>query len=151
MKVISIDDASKLVCGHTVWRAQKGHGTFLTIDAGRRHQDLTHPERPRLIGDIHIWVYLANWRLLADSETILDNQVHHSDEYSSSLNRLLGLTIDGLSLNGQALSLHFGPTLRLMMFPDLGTYEPDDDDVVIIFPWEQTAIGFRPHLGFHTD
>lgn len=135
----------------TVWRAQKGVGTFLTLDIGARHLEKNPDGSTIERSDLHFWVYLCDWTMRRKGHLILASSRSDANEYAVVLSQLIGKALDDVvaDVSGQ-VQLHFESGFVLDLAPNLDEYGPDSD-LLMVFPWEQKAIGYRSDVGFYVD
>lgn len=135
------------MAGEACWRAERGHGTFLTFDFGQR---VHGPHRDR--GTWHLWVYAGDWRLRGPDGVLATDQ----DELpviDRAIARFEGARLARVTLNSASLDTTFdfeqGVRLDITSNSDAETRDADwwllftpDERVLVVGPGP--AWSYRP-------
>jgi hypothetical protein len=124
-----VDEGVTTLVGKAPWRVRLGHGSFVTMDFGRRlprDSDLSQEH-----GEWHLSIYLSAWRLDSDSRIVAGSE-DSREIMESALTQLEGMTLDRVSVESPSLGLKlwFGP-LVMNVFP---TYSRDSEHWMLYTP-----------------
>lgn len=146
---MKIDTINSLVNGRNdrrVVAAQKGLGTFVTIDIGftRTGIDARAP--------LHLWVHLCDWVLREGPNEILSSDRSESDKYAEALRRLVGTRLEEvLSVEpDNGLLIRFSSLFTLELSPNPGLYS-DSDDMLLIYAKGSEPVGYSVDRGFYQE
>jgi hypothetical protein len=119
----SPQDVVSGVVGEICWRAERGHGSFLTFDFGGR---LPGPRRDR--GEWHLWVYFGDWKL-RDEAVVLAT---HDDDYAlidRAVARFAGKRLQDVAVSSDLLAstFSFETGLQLVVGANSDEVSPDAD------------------------
>lgn len=119
------------------WAARRGYGSFLTFDFGERKTRVTKTGS-REVGAIHLWIYMARWRLEAGGDQVDD--AADAQAIDAALARFVGVAIQAVTL--QPATVVFGgdarPTITLAPLEDA---QPDDALWMLYLP-EHRVLSF---------
>ncbi len=113
--------------GLSAWSPSIGVGSFLTIEFGEsRINSVGTP-----LGQYHLWVYGAFWRLLSGSRQIVDSSESH-DSMQVGVDALAGLSLRSFvfSRDEMTLNLDFGGA-KLAVKP---SSVPDMEEWMLFLP-----------------
>ena len=76
-----VDEIFKHIYGKYCWNAQKGYGSFLTLQFGEPHLEVRERDLVRngvkehvrsvdVYGSWHLWIYLCDWAITAQNQII---------------------------------------------------------------------------------
>ncbi len=142
--------------GCPVWLVKKGHGSFLTFEAGLPRLLVQEPRAVasdsesvrrayarRLVtvrGDWHLWIYMCNWRISADGALLAHSESSDQeiDRAASALDgqKIVAVAIDP-STGGSRFEFDLGRSL------ECSPYEPGDDEVWMLFTPEKQVLNWR--------
>lgn len=125
--LIAINANLRQLKGQAPWSVKLGHGSFVTMDFGKR---VLLP-RGKECGEWHLWIYFAAWRLDSKDE-ILAGSEDEADVMAPALAGLTGLEIHDISATAPSLSLEidFGDRM-FRAFPINST---DDEQWMLYLP-----------------
>jgi len=134
--------------GLTVWRARKGHGTFLTLELGGRitpRSSLGDDTR----GTLRLWIYLCDWTLENGDDVMLSSDSPTRD-YAPTLALLVSRTLEGITPSEEpfGLALHFSRGLTLRLRADVELYDAEDD-ILLAFEEGHSVICCSPERGVY--
>jgi len=130
MKALATDIESYFadVVGTRPWRARRGHGSFLTLDFGRRVRRNGH-----FYGEWHLWVYLSNWVLMHSARRIADSDSSHH-LIDVAVRRLEEVALTSLEFDPAKLNTIFEfEGFRLEVSPADYLDDPEDRDSYWLF------------------
>lgn len=122
--------------GEICWRAERGHGSFLTFDFGQR---VSGPYRDR--GEWHLWIYFGDWTLSEPDKVLATDSDDHAvieaaaGRFAGS--RLVNVSIDDTSLEA---TFQFEHGLRLDVRPNSCDEDPDEDWWLLFTPDERVLV-----------
>lgn len=126
--------------GLSVWGAELGHGSFLTLEFGEPEPD--DPAR----GAYHLWIYQCAWRI--EHGTELGAGCYDSESrIAASLHRINGRTITALEIERPSLSTTFiFDDARLITFETYteGTDYDDRPEQWMLFRPDQRVLSVGP-------
>ena len=91
--------------GSAPWRVRLGHGSFVTMDFGRK-KSFSEDDKVRERGEYHLWIYLSAWRLDSIDE-ILAGSEDSREEIGPILEGLEGKELKHIRVNSPSLGLEF--------------------------------------------
>lgn len=134
-----------------VWAVARGVGSFVTIDIGRKHDLQTSDGVHKQISDLHIWIYLCDWKLMSDGEVVL---LHDSpaESFSAILAAVIGTELDRIEVGATSEQVVIGFTggYKFVLQANRDEYE-QQDDLLLLYPYGDEAVGYRSDLGFYKD
>lgn len=132
-----------------IWAARKGVGSFVTLDVGGRHE--AKPGAGADTADLHLWVHLCDWELVKDGAVVLSSSSAER-AFSAPLDRLVDQELLGIAVGAAPgeLCITIGGGFEFRLAENLDEYE-SDDDMLILFPYLEEAIGYRGTDGFYRD
>lgn len=133
-----------------VWRADKGVGTFLTIDLLKSETRANNSGRGEGFGDLRLWIYMTDWRLEQRDRLLLSSSESHEHEYSDALIHLLDRSLLRFDQEAAGLDIQFSDSTTLKVRRNSDEYEADDD-LVIVYQSGQPTLGFCSTRGFYED
>ncbi len=120
--------------GQKAWGASVGHGSFVTIEFGRKRLYHHHYH-----GEWHLWLYLCQWDLRSN-----DRLLAHSESKRKlmqlAIDNLNGLELRGLTFDSQRMATEFtfDDNLRLQCKPYTDA-APDEECWMLFMPDGQVA------------
>jgi hypothetical protein len=134
--------------GQLCWRAERGHGSFLTFEFGER---VSGPGRDH--GEWHLWVYFGDWAL-SGPEGVLATDPDDKDVIDRAVasfggKRLVNATVDPVSFRA---SLDFEGGLRLEIGPNSDDEETDAEWWLLFTPQQRVlAVGPGPAWSYRSS
>lgn len=89
--------------GLLVWSANKGHGSFVTLDLGRKHKRRTPTGFEYLAGDLRIWFQYCHWSLSSQGRVVLSSESPDND-YQHALAGLVGAQLRSLKFDSSRIT-----------------------------------------------
>jgi len=135
----------------TVSCAKRGVGSFVTIDVGAKHSRRARDGTSENVADLHVWIHLCDWELVKRGDVLLSSDAPE-DAFSSALACVVGATLEridvGTSRHEVVIVLDEG--LQFLLRENLEEYDVEDD-LLLLYPYDGEAIGYRSDLGFYKD
>src|SRR5438309_908982 len=105
------------IFGTAAWRVRLGVGSFLTFEFGSRIK-----AHGFIHGQWHLWVYLANWKLMHRGRRLVDSEAERK-VIQVSIRRLQEMPLTGVEFDPSTRETTFTfPDFRLVISP------PDDSE-----------------------
>jgi len=133
-----------------IWRAQKGAGSFLTLDMGGVIEKKRKNGTLKEVGELHLWVYLSDWVLSRDGIEILNSSEEDEKVYEVVLNSLNGSSLVSTKENSNNRSVEFklnnGCSLSVMANTDI--YDAGDD-LFVFYINDKETISYSLDKGWY--
>ena len=59
---------------HPIWQARKGHGSFVTLEMGKKLSRKRRDGTEILSGEFHLWIYMCRWDLSHNGLSLLTSE-----------------------------------------------------------------------------
>ncbi len=125
--------------GLPCWNAQRGYGSFLTMEFGAPRLDIRGPTPKRhrhvfVKGAYHLWIQMCDWTIEANG-TELANSESSDEVIDKAMRQVDSRYLERLRLDARnksaALTFESGVTIAMQAFDD---WEPDLDwDIWLLF------------------
>ncbi len=132
------EEASAGMIGLSVWGAQQGHGSFLTLQFGEPRP--ADPER----GAFHLWIYMCAWRVEHGQDLGAASE-DSNERIAAALHRLNGQAITAVRFERPSLSttFEFGDS-RLITFENHTDATEDHSEQWMLFRPDNLVLSVGP-------
>ncbi len=139
----------------SIWSASKGVGSFLTFDMDEKVKEVIKrkgQEKTIYTGKVHLWIYLAEWKLYKNDLILLDSNSEDEKEYENILKSFIGLNLLRIEelIKNNGIIFYFDNNYKIHAYSDLDTYD-ENDDLFIFYIKGFSPIAYSPKAGFYME
>lgn len=131
-----------------VWQVQKGHGSFLTFDMGKKNSSKKKDGTFFESGSVHLWIYLCDWKVLKNGQEIL-----HSESDPSTAEKVLNIfnnkEIISITKKDDNIIEIECTEKTLLILEGNDSYEKSDDFFILFTPIGN--ISYNKEFGFVSE
>jgi hypothetical protein len=134
-----------------IWRAEKGYGSFLIFDLGKKVQKSIN-NKTFFEGSIRLWIYLCKWYIWKDNKQLLCSDDEDVEQYEKVLKLLIKksiISINEVSQRGN-IDIVFNDGFKLQLSEDSSSYNKIDD-LMIIYINDSYTIAYSVKNGFYKE
>lgn len=114
-----------------IWQANKGHGSFLTFDMGKRLISKNKDGIEFFSGSTHLWIYLCDWKLTINNQIIAQNEYCANEIISAltCLNEQRMISI--IKIDEITIDIAFSRKINLILTGNESIYGKDADFFIL--------------------
>lgn len=132
---------------HHIWQAKKGHGSFLTLDMGRKTVNKRRDGTEFFAGEFHLWIYMCNWTLSFNDNPYLSSE-SIDDASSSLLAKVEGGTLTSIEANADTVLITLSNGFKFELTS--ASKEDSDDDYFILYT-PSSRVSFNKVRGLYAE
>jgi len=134
----------------SVWNFELWHGSFITLDLGKKIKRKEPDGCIGETGEIHLWIYLCDWALTQNNNLIVSSESDR-ETIPAVFKKLCSLQLLNIQNNTtDTLNIIFDNNYILSLKANTDLYEKKDD-MLITFIDGKTPIAYSPEKGFYIE